>query len=75
MHKKISMIADSVELCFIDFDGKKYSEKVEGKDRARKRYDSVEEAWRGALGRSLKGKTLLVMRDEKQRPVDWRMSD
>ncbi|MFI1723750.1 hypothetical protein [Streptomyces sp. NPDC020489] len=73
--KKISLIAESVELCFIDFDGKKYSEKVEGKDRARKRYDSVEEAWRGALGRSLKGKTLLVMRDEKQRPVDWRMSD
>ncbi|MGX1951150.1 hypothetical protein ACWIGY_12760 [Streptomyces anulatus] len=70
---KISSIADTVDICFIDFDGKIYSEKLEGKDRARKRYDSLEEAWRGSVGRSTPGKSLLVLRDGQQRPLDWRM--
>ncbi|MER6569753.1 HEPN domain-containing protein [Streptomyces sp. NPDC001093] len=70
---KISAIADSLDLSFIDYDGKIYSERSEGKDRARKRYDSLEGAWRGAIGRSASGKSLLVYRDGQQRPLDWRM--
>lgn len=71
--QKISGISDVIDLCFIDYDGKMYSERSEGKDRARKRYETLEEAWRGAVSRAVKGKTLLVFRDEQQRPLDWRM--
>ncbi|WSD65355.1 HEPN domain-containing protein [Actinacidiphila glaucinigra] len=70
---KIPAIADSVELRFIDYDGKVYSEKPAGGGRARKRYGTAEEAWRGAVSRSIPGKSLLVLRDEQQRPLDWRM--
>jgi hypothetical protein len=64
----------SPQIVFIEEKGGKFAEVPEGARRATKIYKQISDALSAAIPRASKSASVVVVRDSRSRPVDWRVT-